>query len=59
MADNKEMRAFIPATVPEKDLADLKNVKEQLEQLPRDSLLYIAGAVNALAADNAINQPNA
>lgn len=58
MAGNKEKRVPSPVTTPE-DLADLNDVKVRLEQLPRDSLIYIAGAVNALAADSAVNRPNA
>ena len=58
MAENNEKRVPVPVTTPE-DLADLNDVKVRLEQLTRDSLIYIAGAVNALAADSAVNRPNA
>lgn len=59
MANNKKDQSVILYSASDKDLADLKIVKERLEQLPRDSLLYIAGAVNALSADSAANRPNA
>ena len=32
------------------EMLDLKNLSNTLEQLPRDKLMYVAGAVTALAA---------
>ena len=32
------------------DILDLQNISNTLEQLPRDKLMYVAGAVTALAA---------
>lgn len=32
------------------EMLDLKSLNDKLEQLPRDKLVYVAGAVTALAA---------
>lgn len=34
------------------ELLDLKAINEKLETLPHDSLMYVAGAIAALAAAN-------
>lgn len=34
------------------ELIDLKVINEKLEALPHDSLMYVAGAISALAAAN-------
>ncbi len=33
-------------------MLDLKAINEKLETLPHDSLMYVAGAISALAATN-------
>lgn len=34
------------------ELLDLKTINKKLETLPHDSLMYVAGAISALAAAN-------
>lgn len=36
------------------ELLDLKTISEKLETLPHDSLMYVAGAISALAAANTV-----
>lgn len=43
-------------TVPSAML-DLKEVCEKMETLPHDSLMYVAGAISALAATSKEPQP--
>lgn len=39
-------------------MLDLKAVCEKMETLPHDSLMYVAGAISALAATNKEPRPN-
>lgn len=43
-------KSCLPLQVPDEALTDLQSVKQQLDELPLNKLLYIAGAVAALSA---------
>lgn len=40
-------------------ILDLQNISNTLEQLPRDKLMYVAGAVTALAATSSSDSSKA
>ena len=49
--NEREMKkSCLPLQVPDEALTDLQSVKQQLDELPPNKLLYIAGAVAALSA---------
>ena len=58
MAQSRTKEGKKMSTAKEKavssELLDLKTISEKLETLPHDSLMYVAGAISALAAANTV-----